>query len=68
MQRGFRFWGSRTCSDDPLFAFELHPHRPGLADTIAEAHMWRSTSHAPSLVRDILEGVNAKFRELKGSA
>ena len=21
-QGGFRFWGSRTCSDDPLFAFE----------------------------------------------
>lgn len=28
---GFKFWGSRTCSDDPLFAFEsLHPHRAGI--------------------------------------
>ncbi|NNA66221.1 phage tail sheath protein [Pseudomonas gessardii] len=62
---GFRFWGSRTCSDDPLFAFENYTRTAQvLADTMAEAHMWTIDlpMHA-SLVRDILEGVNAKMRE-----
>ncbi len=64
---GFRFWGSRTCSADPLFAFENYT-RTGqvLADTMAEGHFWAvdKPMHA-SLVRDIVEGINAKFRELK---
>lgn len=63
---GYRFWGSRTCSDDPLFAFESATRTAQvLADTIAEAHMWASDKPLlPSLVKDILEGVNAKFRFL----
>lgn len=63
---GFRFWGSRTCSDDPLFAFENYTRTAQvLADTMAEAHMWAMDKPMhPSLVRDILEGINAKFREL----
>ncbi len=63
---GFRFWGSRTCSDDPLFAFENYTRTAQiLADTMAEAHMWAidRPMHA-SLVRDLVEGVNAKMREL----
>ena len=63
---GYRFWGSRTCSDDPLFAFENYTRTAQiLADTMAEAHMWAvdKPMHA-SLVRDIVEGINAKFREL----
>ena len=65
---GFRFWGSRTCSDDPLFAFESAVRTAQiLADTIAEAHMWAIDKPMhPSLVKDIIEGINAKFRELKG--
>ena len=64
---GFRFWGSRTCSDDPLFAFENYTRTAQvLADTIAEAHLWAVDKPMhPSLVRDIIEGINAKFRELK---
>ena len=64
---GFRFWGSRTCSDDPLFAFENYTRTAQvLADTIAEAHMWAVDAPLnPSLARDIIEGINAKFRELK---
>ncbi|AQZ95457.1 phage tail sheath protein [Halopseudomonas phragmitis] len=64
---GFRFWGSRTCSDDPLFAFENYTRTAQvLADTMAEAHLWAVDKPMhPSLVRDILEGINAKFRELK---
>ncbi|SER25320.1 hypothetical protein SAMN04244573_03207 [Azotobacter beijerinckii] len=64
---GFRFWGSRTCSADPLFAFESATRTAQvLSDTIAEGHLWAADKPLhPSLVRDILEGVNAKFRELK---
>ena len=63
---GYRFWGSRTSSDDPLFAFENYTRTAQiLADTMAEAHRWAvdKPMHA-SLVRDIVEGINAKFREL----
>ncbi|RRV04430.1 phage tail sheath protein [Pseudomonas sp. v388] len=64
---GFRFWGSRTCSQDPLFAFENYTRTAQvLADTMAEAHMWAVDKPMhPSLVRDIIEGINAKFRELR---
>ena len=65
-ESGFRFWGSRTCTDDPLFAFENYTRTAQvLADTIAEAHLWAMDKpmHS-SLVRDILEGINAKFREM----
>lgn len=63
---GFRFWGSRTCTEDPLFAFESYTRTAQvLADTIAEAHLWAVDKPMhPSLVRDIIEGINAKFREL----
>lgn len=63
---GFRFWGSRTCSDDPLFAFENYTRTAQImADTIAEAHMWAidKPMHG-SLVNDMLEGIKAKQREL----
>lgn len=63
---GFRFWGSRTCSADPLFAFENYTRSAQvLADTMAEAHFWAVDKPMhPSLVRDIVEGINAKGREL----
>lgn len=63
---GFRFWGSRTCSADPLFAFENYTRTAQvLADTMAEAHFWATDLPLnPSLAHDIIEGVNAKFREL----
>jgi phage tail sheath protein FI len=66
-ESGFRFWGSRTCSADPLFAFENYTRTAQvLADTMAEAHFWAVDKPMhPSLVRDIIEGINAKFRELK---
>lgn len=66
-ENGFRFWGSRTCSADPLFAFENYTRTAQvLADTMAEAHMWAvDLPLNPSLARDIIEGINAKFRELR---
>ena len=66
---GFRFWGSRTCSDDPLFAFENYTRTAQiLADTMAEAQMWAVDKPMhPSLVRDMIESIKAKFREMVGS-
>lgn len=64
---GFRFWGSRTCTADPLFAFESYTRTAQvLADTMAEAHFWAvDLPMNPSLAKDIIEGIRAKFRELK---
>lgn len=64
---GFRFWGSRTCTEDPLFAFESYTRTAQvLADTVAEAHMWAVDKPlSPGLAKDILEGLRAKLRSLK---
>ncbi|HCC4841361.1 TPA: replication endonuclease [Escherichia coli] len=63
---GFRFWGSRCLSDDPLFAFENYTRTAQvLTDTMAEAHMWAVDKPLnPSLARDIIEGIRAKMRSL----
>lgn len=68
-QAGFRFWGSRTCSADPLFAFENYTRTAQvLADTMAEAHFWAVDKPMhPSLIKDVIEGINAKMRELKSA-
>ncbi len=65
-QDGFRFWGSRTCSSEPNFSFESATRTAQiLADSIAESHMWAVDKPLlPGLARDILEGINAKCREL----
>lgn len=63
---GYRFWGNRTCSDDPLFAFESSTRAAHvLADTVAEGHMWAVDKPlVPGLARDIVEGIRAKIREM----
>lgn len=62
---GFRFWGSRTCSADPLFCFENYTRTAHvLADTMADAHFWANDKPMhPTLIRDIVEGIKAKGRE-----
>ncbi|MBF9261007.1 phage tail sheath protein [Acinetobacter baumannii] len=64
---GFRFWGSRTCATDPLYQFENYTRTAHvISDTMAEGHMWAVDKPLhPSLARDIAEGINAKFRDLK---
>ncbi|CAM3278218.1 MULTISPECIES: phage tail sheath protein [Yersinia] len=66
---GFRFWGNRTCSDDPLFLFENYVRTAQvLADTMAEAHQWAvDKPMTGTLIRDIVDGIKAKFRELKSN-
>lgn len=65
-RNGFRFWGSRTCSDDPRFAFENYTRTAHvIADSIAEAQMPVVDGPLnPSLPRDVIETINGKFREL----
>jgi uncharacterized protein len=64
---GFRFWGSRTTEVPEFFYFENYTRTAQvLADTIAEAHFtYVDKSLHPSLVKDLIESINAKFRELK---
>lgn len=66
-QQGFRFWGSRTCSADPLFQYESATRTAQvLADTIALAHLWAVDKPMyASMVNDVVEGINAKLREWK---
>ncbi|ENX53224.1 MULTISPECIES: phage tail sheath protein [Acinetobacter] len=63
---GFRFWGSRTCSGNPLFPFENYTRTAQvLADTVAESHIWAvDLPLHGSLATDIIEGLKAKIREL----
>jgi phage tail sheath protein FI len=67
--QGFKFWGNRTCTEDPLFAFENYTRTAQvLADTMAEAHAWAiDKPMTPTLIRDMIAGINAKFREMKSA-
>jgi len=68
-KEGFKFWGNRCCADDPLFAFENYTRTAQvLADTMAEAHLWAmDRPMTPTLIRDMIDGINAKFREMKSA-
>lgn len=63
---GFRFWGLRTCSDEPKFKFEVYTRTAQvLKDTIAQAFDWAMDKDmSVTLVKDIIEGINAKWRDL----
>jgi len=63
---GFKFWGSRTCSDEPLFAFENYT-RTGdvLADTIALGTRWAvDKPMSVPLFRDVMDAAELKMRDL----
>jgi phage tail sheath protein FI len=64
---GFRFWGNRTCSAEPLFQFESAVRTSqALADSIANGLLWAVDKPLNTgLIRDILETINADFRSLK---
>ena len=64
-RNGFRFWGSRTC-DDGEYLFENYTRSAQIvAATIGEGVFDYSDKpmHA-SLVRDLVEAINAKLRDL----
>ena len=62
--QGFRFWGNRTCSSDPRFAFETGVlTAPWLLDTIIEGCFpFVDQPLTPVLVLDIIDSINAKLR------
>jgi phage tail sheath protein FI len=62
-----RFWGSRTCSADANFAFESATRTAHIiADTMANGLAWAIDKPlVPSLARDIVEEINAAFRQMK---
>lgn len=65
-QNGWRFWGNRTTSDEPLFAFETAV-RTGqvLQDEIAAGIAWAIDKPLTAvLVKDVIETINARFRAL----
>lgn len=64
-ENGFRVWGNRTCSADPLMAFEVAVRSAQIIqETIAAAFLWAIDKPMhPSLIEDILMGVNAKLAE-----
>ncbi|MDF7662411.1 phage tail sheath subtilisin-like domain-containing protein [Erwiniaceae bacterium L1_54_6] len=62
---GFRFWGSRTC-DATTYIFESYTRTAQImADMIAEAHFeYIDLPLTPSLVKDIIDGINKKGSSL----
>lgn len=64
---GFRFWGNRTLSDDPLFAFEPAVRTAQvLRTTIGKGLLWAIDKPLTAyLVKDIIDTINNLFRGLK---
>lgn len=64
-ENGFRIWGNRTCSADPLQAFEVAARSAQtIQETIARAFLWAMDKPMhPSLLEDIIMGINAKLAE-----
>jgi phage tail sheath protein FI len=63
-----RFWGNRTCADpESAFTFESATRTAQiLADSIVAGMLWAMDKPlTPSLAKDIVEEINAKFRQLK---
>ncbi|WP_145534428.1 phage tail sheath protein [Yersinia alsatica] len=61
-QKGFRFWGSRTCEEE-VFIFESYTRTAQiLLDTVAEAHFYYIDKPlTPSLAKDVIDGINRKL-------
>ncbi|OOF47018.1 phage tail protein [Rodentibacter trehalosifermentans] len=62
---GYKFWGLRTCSADKLFIYENYTRTAQvLKDTIAQSFDWAVDKDiSVNLVKEIVEAINAKWRE-----
>jgi len=63
---GFVYWGNRTCSDEPKYAFEPAVRTSQiLQDEIAMGLVWSNDKPLTgALIKDCLESINARFRSL----
>ena len=63
---GFVYWGNRTTSSEPLFAFEPAVRTSQvLQDEIAAGLLWAVDKPLTNfLVKDVLETINVRFRSL----
>ena len=64
-ENGFRVWGNRTCSSDPMLACEVAVRSAQIIqETSASAFLWAMDKPMhPSLIEDIIMGINAKLAE-----
>ncbi|WP_193617875.1 phage tail sheath subtilisin-like domain-containing protein [Neisseria mucosa] len=64
-ENGFRVWGNRTCSADPIWAFEPTVRVASvIKETIAESFLWAMDKPMhPSMMIDIINTINAKLAE-----
>lgn len=63
---GYRLWGNRTCSSDPLWAFLAHVRTNDMIlESLLRAHMWAVDRNiTKTYVEDVTEGVNAYLAKL----
>ncbi|WP_019646966.1 phage tail sheath subtilisin-like domain-containing protein [Novispirillum itersonii] len=63
--KGYKFWGNETCSDDPLWMFEVYVRTSQiLADTITDWMIWAADQPlSPLLAKDVVDSIDAKLRD-----
>ena len=61
---GYRYWGNRTCSDEPLYAFESVVRTSQvIADEIEQGLAWAADKPMTvMLVKDTIDTINARLR------
>ncbi|MEC7120355.1 MAG: phage tail sheath C-terminal domain-containing protein [Pseudomonadota bacterium] len=66
---GFRFWGNRTCSSDPRFAFEVATRTAQvIIETLVDGCFpFIDQPLQPSLAKDIIDSIQAKLDEFVGA-
>lgn len=63
--KGFRFWGNRTCDEETYFFEVFTRTAQTLAEMIAEAHFsYNDKPLTPSLVKDVIDGIQQKGDQL----
>lgn len=64
---GFRYWGSRTLSSDQRWAFQQATRTAQIIKEIfAAAYAWAIDQPvSKNMVKDMLDGINNKFKQLK---
>jgi len=66
-QDGFRLWGNRTCSSDPMWAFLCVVRTADMVnESILRAHLWAvDKGITKTYLDDVVNGVKAYLRSLK---